>query len=160
MKRILKVWIEKRQDESPDTSHLGEYGSEAKSEFAINRKERGDWERNQFEWFNPNHQNYAGEKRTIIEKYCEEDYRRMESLNRGDWYYLGVTAKAKVQLTGDLWQTITSGGLWGVESDSGPNYLKTIADEQLAELRGQLLAIGFSAADCDKAFATVGESVK
>ena len=77
---------------------------------------------------------------------------RMESLNRGDWCYIGIRAECEVQLTGDLCQTITSGGLWGIESDAEESYLKSIEDEQLAELRSQLAAIGFSKRAISAAF--------
>jgi hypothetical protein len=41
-------------------------------------------------------------------------------------------------------QEITSGGLWGVESDSDTAYLTEIETDELAELREQLHALGFS----------------
>jgi hypothetical protein len=49
-------------------------------------------------------------------------------------------------------QRITSGGLWGIESDSDAAYLKEIEQEQLSELRDQLHAIGFSTRSISAAF--------
>ena len=46
----------------------------------------------------------------------------MERLNRGDWGYIGVRADAEIIVDG-VSQDITSGGLWGVESDSDRAYL-------------------------------------
>ena len=79
----------------------------------------------------------------------------MQALQAGDWYYMGIRAEAEVMLTGSLSQEVTSGGLWGVESDSGEDHLKEIESEQLAELKEQLRAIGFSARAIAKAFKTV-----
>jgi len=41
-------------------------------------------------------------------------------------------------------QDVSSGGLWGIESDSDASYLKEIEAEELSELRKQLYAMGFS----------------
>lgn len=74
--------------------------------------------------------------------------------------YIGICAEAEISVAADhpaagsypkqyrggyrLVQNITSGGLWGVESDSDASYLAEIEQEQLSELRQQLRAIGFS----------------
>ena len=68
---------------------------------------------------------------------------RMESLPAGNWPFIGIGAKAKITVN-DTCQTITSGGLWGVESDSGDDYLKEEEQNQLADLRAQLYELGFS----------------
>lgn len=116
----------------------------------------GVWiERNSYEFFNPCHENYAGESPEDIRKSCRQDYDRMQALQAGDWYYMGIRAEAEVMLTGSLSQEVTSGGLWGVESDSGDDYLKEIESEQLAELKEQLRAIGFSARAIATAFKNV-----
>lgn len=73
----------------------------------------------------------------------EQDYKRAEALNRGDWCYLGVFAVAEVVI-GETCQRIRSGGLWGIESDSDSSYFAELRAEQLAELKEQLLALGFS----------------
>ena len=41
-------------------------------------------------------------------------------------------------------QTITSGGLWGIESDSTPDYLSEIGQEEIEQLQEILQALGFS----------------
>lgn len=81
----------------------------------------------------------------------------MESLSRGDWHFIGIRAEAEIGLpTGTyssaarggeehvLCQTVTSGGLYGIESDSDAEYIKSVEDEELAALRQQLHALGFS----------------
>lgn len=65
----------------------------------------------------------------------------MESLNDGHWSYIGIIAKAKILIDGQ-YQTISSGGLWGVESDGGKEYLDDTIEEQLNHLAGQLEALG------------------
>ena len=66
----------------------------------------------------------------------------MESLNAGHWSYNGIRAEAEIVING-LCQTITSGGLWGVESDSDKDYISQIEREELGQLSEQLAALGF-----------------
>src|SRR6202023_2691183 len=95
-------------------------------------------------FFNPNSQNYEGESKKNIRKYVRQDFARMESLNNGQWGFIGIHARADVQLAdnGGLLQTLHSGGLWGIESDSDESYLESIQAEELATLRGELQAVG------------------
>jgi hypothetical protein len=153
--KILGVAIQRKVDESPDTSWLGEYSSTATSEFSRNREARGEMGRNEFQWFNPCVENYEGCTVEQKREYTERDYQRMERLNAGDWCFIGIIAKAEVQLAGDLVQTLHSGGLWGVESDGEPENLRTIAKEQLAELSAQLVAAGFGKRAIEFAFRDV-----
>lgn len=77
--------------------------------------------------------------------YAKQDYERMESLNNGNWCFLGIIAKAKILVPAGNYsqlQTITSGGLWGIESDSGDEYIREEAQNQLSDLKDQLLALG------------------
>jgi hypothetical protein len=109
--------------------------------------ERGDAERGEFRYFNGCVENYKGESPEDIRKYVRQDYERMERLQRGDWCFVGIRAEAEILIpSGDasIVQEITSGGLWGVESDSDRDYLSEIETEELASLREQLRAVGFS----------------
>jgi len=106
----------------------------------------GDAERREFRYFNGCVENYKGESAEDIRKYVRQDYERMERLQRGDWCYIGVRAEAEILIpSGDasIVQEITSGGLWGIESDSDASYLTEIEEEQLSELREQLHAVGY-----------------
>ncbi len=150
MRKILKVWIEHTPDNDPDTSHYGQY-SNTPGPIAIDRKDRGDMGRNEFRYFNP----AMSTEETGNPCSCDQDYRRMETLNRGDWCYIGISAKAEVQLTDDTVQILCSGGLWGVESDSSQQYLAEITIEELGQLRAELTAIGFSKRAINQAFASV-----
>jgi len=104
----------------------------------------GDMERNEYRYFNGNVENYKGESPEDIRKYILQDYERMERLHRGDWCYIGIRAEAEVSLTGDVLQEVSSGGLWGIESDSSKEYFAEIEADELSELRKQLTAVGFS----------------
>jgi len=77
-------------------------------------------------------------------QYAQQDFKRMQDYNRLEWCFLGIHAKAEIQVAGSTTQTIRSGGLWGIESDSGDDYLTEVENQQLDELKDELHAIGFS----------------
>jgi hypothetical protein len=87
-----------------------------------------------------------------FKKYALQDFKRMEELNKGYWYFIGIRAEASIQLVGDLTQKITSGGLWGINSDAGEEYFTEVEGEQRNELRDELKAIGFTERQITKAF--------
>ncbi len=118
----------------------------------------GDMGRGELRYFNGCVENYKGETPADIRKYVRQDYERMERLQRGDWCYMGIRAEAEILLPSggaSIAQEITSGGLWGVESDSDKSYLADIDTEQLSELREQLRAVGFSTRAISTAFKDV-----
>jgi hypothetical protein len=117
--------------------------------------ERGDMERGELRYFNGVVGNYKGETPEKIRKYVRCDYERMERLQRGDWCYIGIRAEAEILIpsgSAGVVQEITSGGLWGIESDSDASYLADIAAEELSELREQLRAVGFNTRTIKAAF--------
>ncbi len=91
---------------------------------------------------------------------AQQDYNRMEAYGRGEFGFLGIMATADIAVPtapgNATVQHITSGGLWGVESDSGDTYLTEIEQEQVSELKEQLTALGFS----KRAIATAFKNVK
>jgi hypothetical protein len=91
-----------------------------------------------------------------VRKYVRQDYERMESLNAGNWCYIGISAQAEFS-TGSVIQTIHSGGLWGIESDSDRPYLESVEKEELDSLKTELSAIGFSSRAISKAFKSIEE---
>ena len=125
-----------------------------------------DWNRREYRYFNPSF-NYVdkhgklaeGNTAEEVRKYVRQDYERMERLYRGDWHYMGIRAEAEIVILsgkmGATSQTISSGGLWGIESDSGNDYLQSIEQEELSELRAQLKELGFSARAISAAFKNV-----
>lgn len=148
--KILSITVRKEIDTDPDTSYLGRYSNDPGPD-SIDREARGDMGRNEYRYFIPG----MTAEETGNPESPEQDYQRSEALNRGDWNYIGLWAEAEAQLTNNgPVQTIRSGGLWGVESDSG-EYLAEIAKEELSQLRDELEAMGFAKKDIDEAFADV-----
>lgn len=90
------------------------------------------WNRREYRYFNTSG-NYKGEPLVDIVTHTKQDYARMERLNTGDWSFIGIDARAKIVI-GGVCQTIASGGLWAIESDSEDSYLKEEEQNQLAEL--------------------------
>ena len=138
-KQIGRVWIERRVDSDPGLSWIGEYSNSPKVDWAIDRAERGDQAVREFRYFNAAH---SGEQ-TGNPNSPEEDYQRMEAYNRGDWWCVGVIAKAEVRMPSGVVQTIRSCGLWGIESDSAEEYFADVEKEELSGLREELTSLGF-----------------
>lgn len=121
--------------------------------------ERGDTNRGEYRYFNPSG-NYKDETPENTRKYVRQDYERMEGLNQGDWCFIGIVAECEYSI-GDnragcrLIQELSSGGLWGIESDSEESYFTSVEQEELSELRSQLKAIGFSCRAISTAFKNV-----
>ena len=118
--------------------------------------ESGDARRGEYRYFNPS-SNYDNETPENVRKYTAEDYARMEALNAGQWSFVGIRAEAEIRVDGII-QHISSGGLWGIESDSDDSYLDEVANEELHQLKEQLRALGFSARAIAKAFADKKEA--
>jgi hypothetical protein len=141
-KKIEKIVIRHMYDETPDLDWLGTFNSEAKHPFAINHRERSG-DRNSYEFFNPQ------EGACETQEQAEADYKRMMEFERGNVYCLGIRAEAFIQTSGNgqIWlcNTVSSSGLWGIESDSEKSYFEEIANEEIAELKNLLIALGFSA---------------
>lgn len=111
------------------------------------------WDSREYRYFDPS-DNYKGEPDEDVRKYVRQDYERMESLNRGHWGYMGIKAEAKI-LVGNTAQEISSGGLWGIESDSDEGHIQSTEQEELRELREQLKALGFGTRAIAQAFKNV-----
>jgi len=141
--------------------------------------EHGDMGRGEYRYFNPSF-NYIDTKTDRpsdgltsedVRKYVRQDYERMESLNRGDWCFIGIRTEAEISLPVQCnkgcvhghevyyhtTQHITSGGLWGIESDSGREHIEETIREELANLKTELLALGFSKRAIATAFKNVQE---
>lgn len=180
MKRIAKITIKHIIDESPDTSFIGEYTDELgpgvivralrnfyeKLPTLMERDTNGRFYRKsepynlplrgrEYRGFIP----YAGgeEKGTRnYYRYGMQDFKRMESLEHGNFCFIGIRAEAEIQTSeqGKDWliNHISSGGLWGIESDSPESYFKEVAQQELAELEKLLLELNFTAEEIKAAF--------
>lgn len=87
--------------------------------------------------------------------YLEQDCFAPEGAERlakyGDtWSCVGLRVDAVIVVNGVL-QTITSAGLWGIESDSGDGYFEQVWAEELAQLTDQLEELGFTAEEISDA---------
>lgn len=117
----------------------------------------------EYRYFNPNHENYQGLSDAEIHQYCRQDYERMESLNAGNWSYVGVRAEAKITIPSDkiqhtsVIQRISSGGIFGIESDSETSYFSEVSSDELSELKTLLTELGFSKRAIASAFKNVRE---
>ena len=141
--RLGKVSVERILDEDPDLSYLGEYTDhpvQTTHSYIIDRETySGSFvERGQYHFFVA--ENVENEKEAI------QNYDRMESYNNQQWCCIGIKAKAEILIpdgSGDyVRQTITSGGLWGIESDSDKSYLEQVENEELDNLRLELKVLG------------------
>lgn len=171
LERVIEYLVHQSQYASKDGNHDLYSVYDESADLLIKKQdelaecdcgESGDMNRGEYQFFNPS-SNYVDANDNLVDgntaeevrKYVRQDYERMEDLNRGGWCFVGVVAEAKIQLERHgVIQTITSGGLWGIESDSG-DYFKEVEAEQLSELRGQLHAIGFSKRAISAAFRNV-----
>lgn len=87
----------------------------------------------------------CGEKEGSLtyKKIALQQFKRMESLNDGHWCFVGIIAKAQVWNPGtEIVQTLHSGGLWGIESDSSQEYIDEVVHNQLCELGLELVKYG------------------
>jgi hypothetical protein len=78
----------------------------------------------------------------------------IEAFEAGDWCYLGIYAVATVYVPmggggASFIFEIPGPGLWHVESNSLPEYLQSIGDEQIGELHAVLDALGITYADAE-----------
>lgn len=128
----------------------------------------------EYRYFNPSF-NYVdksgkpvdGNTPKDIRKYVRQDYERMERLNAGDWCYIGIQSEAIIYIpymtegrggrTYFKSEPITSGGLWGIESDSEKSYIESVQQEELDNLKLELLALGLSRRAIATAFKNVEE---
>lgn len=151
---IHSITVLRMVDADPDTSWLGEYSDKRSSEFSIDRR-CSYGVRSKTRYFNPSF-NYVdkdgkplpGETPETVRHNVQQDYERMEHLSADDWSFIGIKAVAEVSVSLDGGKTfkrdkLTSGGLWGIESDSDVAYLKSVEEEELAQLEDLLKAYGF-----------------
>ena len=68
---------------------------------------------------------------------------RYQQHQNGDFSFIGIRAEAEIVVNG-VCQTITSGGLWGIESDSDRHYLSEIEQEEVDQLKAILQSLRFS----------------
>ncbi|MGA3317004.1 MAG: hypothetical protein ABSC64_11275 [Candidatus Korobacteraceae bacterium] len=68
---------------------------------------------------------------------------RYQHYQNGDFAFIGIRAEAEIVVNG-VCQVITSGGLWGIESDSDLQYLAEIEHQEVDPLKAIPQSLGFS----------------
>ncbi len=79
------------------------------------------------------------------EKYKAQNAERLAAYNRGEWHMIGIRAVAIVWVERVNYRTsyeITSPGIWGIESDSGEEYLRDTFDNECDVLREDIKYFG------------------
>jgi hypothetical protein len=79
------------------------------------------------------------------EEYREEDQARLDAWKNDEWHGIGIRARADILIVRNgvgTTHTLTSAGLWGIESDSGEEYLSEVFEEEKAALREDIKALG------------------
>lgn len=76
-------------------------------------------------------------------EWIKNDKTRLNKFNTGKLYQIGIRSKAVIAIpskSGKSYKrtTITSAGLWGIDSDSKEEYKKEIEQEQLNDLEEEL----------------------
>lgn len=162
--KIESIKIVHYHDECPDTSFIGEYTDKLEDGVIVRHFDEyyenlTDEERSliplrgrEMIGFKP----YAGGEKTGTEdyyKYGLQDYKRMEGLNNGDWSFIGIEAVATVSRDigggNRRLETLSSGGLWGIESDSG-KYLNEVAKGEIQDLKEHLSAFNVNTDNFDE----------
>lgn len=147
-KRILKVIIKRMADTDGQPDWLGAYSNTPGPEATtIDRRTLGHWKPGEYCFF------IADNVETWEQAFV--NYTRMEAGMNGGWHLMGVRAEAEVVLTGTAVQTLTSGGLWGVESDADDTYMRVVELEQMDGLKDVLRAVGFTDGEITAAFEKV-----
>ncbi|RPI56254.1 MAG: hypothetical protein EHM49_00765 [Deltaproteobacteria bacterium] len=174
MKKIGKVQIIKEVDCYTDTSSwLGEY-TDKFEEGVIVRKAKEFYEKLPEDYDFPEKGVYyrcfkpvAGDEKVGTKEYYEygmQDYERAEGLEKGDWCFMGIHARAEVLTSDDggnwLRNRLSSRGLWGIESDSDKEYFKEVEKEELAILKKVLITFGFTIREIEKAYKSIEEVEK
>lgn len=77
-------------------------------------------------------------------RYRRQDLGRLAAYQMGDWRMIGIRAVATIWIQRGNYSTnyeLQSPGLYGIESDSGSEYLKEVFDEECATLRADIEAM-------------------
>lgn len=149
--KIKSIVIEHKLDEDIDTSFLGEYTSDLDDGVIVKQYDKfyEDLTEEEIEEINTRNREhtgfkpYAGGEKVGTKDYREyglQDYKRMEQLNNGAFSFVGVIANANIFLEENgctTYQKITSGGIWGIESDDESGTEES-EKNQIEDLKHQL----------------------
>jgi hypothetical protein len=141
---IDKIEIVKEPDTCSTGEELGKYtNTPGPDDRTIDRQARGDQKRSEYRYFVA----AMSGTETGNPESVEQDYRRCESLNNGEWGYLYICARARVSYPDSLYrgrriEYLSSSGIGGIDSDCGDDYVREITSAELTELRAHLAVFG------------------
>ena len=149
--KIETIVIEHKIEDNPDTSFIGEYTSDLGDGVIIRQYDKfyEDLTEEEIEEINERNREYtgfkpyAGGEKVGTKEYKEyglQDYKRMEQLSNGDFTFIGISAYANIYFEENgvrQYQKITSGGIWGIESDDKSG-VEEFEKEQIEDLKHQL----------------------
>lgn len=133
--KVVKIEVKRIVDEYPDISFLEttpeyHYGTDGSNWNHVSEEEK---------------QKIIAQYGSILGAcvaYAEQDKERLDAYNRGTWWMIGIKTIATVHiLVNDnviKTQTIDSGGILGIESDSDKSYLQEIGRNQIDEVKDYL----------------------
>lgn len=78
---------------------------------------------------------------------------RYEALVAGDWHFIGIRAVASITLVRNgvsITHELASAGLWGIESDSGEEYLEEVYRDEVCNLQADMMFMADMLAMADK----------
>jgi hypothetical protein len=137
-KKINKIIINYIPDYDADLDWLGKFSQEP-GKFAV----KHDGDRNSYPYFN------AANVENIKE--AKQNYKRIMEFENGSVQMLGIKATAEIytSIGGGSWliNKVSSGGLWGIESDNDESSFKEIEANQIDELKDALIILGFTQAE-------------
>jgi hypothetical protein len=159
--RIDKITMRHIADSDADTSYLGYYCDELEpgvivrdlKEYYERLPEDAEIPERTARFVNRGFKPYAGGEPITSPHYHDyvmADFERSEGLMMGTWCYIGIRAEAVVSYPLDMagkdrrLETFTSGGVWGVESDSNDDTFEEYEDDQLDDLKQHLAKFGIA----------------
>jgi len=85
------------------------------------------------------------------------DGKRLKEYDNGEFCFIGIEVETEILTSHDKGKTflinhISSGGLWGIESDSEDDYFKEVVAEEMSELKKILQSMGFKLREIKASF--------
>lgn len=133
--KVVKIEVKRIVDENPDLSFL-----ETTPEYHYG-KNGSEWDHVSEEDMWQIIKQYGSIWNACM-AYAKHDKERLDAYNKGTWEMIGIRAVATIHIPVNddtvKIQTIESGGLFSIESDSDDSYVQDIGREQIAEVKNHL----------------------
>lgn len=145
--KVVKIEVKRIVDENPDVSFL-----ETTPEYHYG-KNGSNWKHVSEDDIQKIIHNYGSIWNACM-VYAKQDKERLDAYNRGVWEMIGIRAVATIRIPVNddtvKIQTIDSGGLFGIESDSDDSYIKDIGRCQIDEVKNYLRILCVENVDDDE----------